>query len=101
MRISGLTTFVMRNIADKSCRNYQNTNDQQVKLHPTKPPDLHPQPQAQKNQSSHNLQPVKNYKCTQLTPKTASVVPPEDGRLTPETCGGSRHNKAIVKAKLY
>jgi hypothetical protein len=22
----------------------------------------------------------------QLTPKTVSVVPPEDGRLTPETC---------------
>jgi hypothetical protein len=26
--------------------------------------------------------------CTQLTPKTASVVPPEVGRLTPETCRG-------------
>ena len=35
----------------------------------------------------------------QLTPKTASVVPPEDGRLTPETCRGLRHNKVIVKAK--
>jgi hypothetical protein len=34
------------------------------------------------------LQPANSYKCTQLTPKTASVVPPEDGRLTPETCQG-------------
>jgi hypothetical protein len=33
--------------------------------------------------------------------KTASVVPPEDGRLTPETCGGLRHNKVIVKVKVY
>jgi hypothetical protein len=48
-------------------------------------------------QSSHNLQLAKSYKCTQLTPKTASVVPPEDGRLTPKTCRGSRHNKVIVK----
>jgi hypothetical protein len=24
----------------------------------------------------------------QFTPKIASVVPPEDGRLTPETCRG-------------
>jgi hypothetical protein len=39
--------------------------------------------------------------CTQLTPKTASVVPPEDERLTPETCRGSRHNKVIVKVKVY
>jgi hypothetical protein len=31
----------------------------------------------------------------QLTPKTASVVPPEDGRLMPETCRGSRHNKIL------
>jgi hypothetical protein len=38
---------------------------------------------------------------TQLTPKTATVVPPEDGRLTPETCRGSRHNKVIVKVKVY
>jgi hypothetical protein len=35
--------------------------------------------------------------CTQLTPKTASVVPLEDGRLTPETCRGIRHNKEMVK----
>jgi hypothetical protein len=35
--------------------------------------------------------------CTQLTPKTASVVPPEDGRLTPETCRGSRHNNWFWK----
>jgi hypothetical protein len=27
-----------------------------------------------------------SYNCTQLTPRIASVVPPEDGRLTPETC---------------
>jgi hypothetical protein len=52
------------------------------------------------SQSSHNLQPAKSYKCTQLTPKTASVVPPEDGRLMPETCRGSRHNKVIVKVKV-
>jgi hypothetical protein len=52
-------------------------------------------------QSIHNLQPANNYKCTQLTPKTASVVPPEDGRLTPETCRELRHNKVIVKVKVY
>jgi hypothetical protein len=28
-------------------------------------------------------------------------VPPEDGRLTPETCRGLRHNKVIVKVKVY
>jgi hypothetical protein len=39
--------------------------------------------------------------CTHLTPKTVSVVPPEDGRLTPETCRRSRHNKVIVKVKVY
>jgi hypothetical protein len=39
--------------------------------------------------------------CTQLTPKIASVVPPEDGHLTPETCRESRHNKVIVKVKVY
>jgi hypothetical protein len=33
--------------------------------------------------------------------KPASVVPPEDGRLTPETCRRSRHNKVIVKVKVY
>jgi hypothetical protein len=33
--------------------------------------------------------------------KTASVVPPEDGRLTPETCRGLRHNKVIVEVKVY
>jgi hypothetical protein len=44
-----------------------------------------------------------HLQCTQLTPKTASVVPPEDGRLTPETCGGLRHNKVFVtvKVKVY
>jgi hypothetical protein len=36
-----------------------------------------------------------------ITPKSASVVPPEDGRLTPETCRGSRHNKVIVKVNVY
>jgi hypothetical protein len=51
--------------------------------------------------STHNLQPANSYKRTQLTPKTASVVPPEDGRLTPETCRGLRHNKVIVKVKVY
>jgi hypothetical protein len=39
--------------------------------------------------------------CTQLTPKTASVVSPEDGRLTAKTCRGLRHNKVIVKVKVY
>jgi hypothetical protein len=39
--------------------------------------------------------------CTQLTPKTVSVVPPEDRRLTPKTCRGSIHNKVIVKVKVY
>jgi hypothetical protein len=28
-------------------------------------------------------------------------VPPEDGRLTRETCRGSRHNKVIVKVNVY
>jgi hypothetical protein len=51
--------------------------------------------------TTHNLQPANSYKCTQLTPKTASVVPPEDGRLTPETCRGLRHNKVIVKVNVY
>jgi hypothetical protein len=46
---------------------------------------------------THNLQPANSYKCTQLTPKVASVVPPEDGRVTPETCRGLRHNKVFVK----
>jgi hypothetical protein len=38
--------------------------------------------------------------CTQLTPKTASVMPPEDGHLTPETCRGLRHNKVFVIVKV-
>jgi hypothetical protein len=29
-----------------------------------------------------------------------TVVTPEDGSLTPETCRGSRHNKVIVKVKV-
>jgi hypothetical protein len=33
--------------------------------------------------------------------KTASVVPPEDRRLTLETCRRLRHNKVIVKVKVY
>jgi hypothetical protein len=37
----------------------------------------------------------------QLTPKSASVVPTEDGRLTPETCRRLRHNKVFVKVKVY
>jgi hypothetical protein len=50
-----------------------------------------------------NLQPDNSYKCTQLSPKTASVVPPEDGRLTPDTRRGLRHYKVIVivKVKVY
>jgi hypothetical protein len=42
-----------------------------------------------------------SYKCTQLTQKTASVVPPEDGGLTPETSRGLRPNKVIVEVKVY
>jgi hypothetical protein len=34
-------------------------------------------------------------------PKTGSVVSPEDGRLTPETCRGLRHTKLFVKVKVY
>jgi hypothetical protein len=37
----------------------------------------------------------------QLTPKTANVVPPEDGPLMPETCRGLKHNKVFVKMKVY
>jgi hypothetical protein len=51
--------------------------------------------------STPNLQPANSYNCTQLTLKTASVVPPEDESLTPETCRGLRHNKVIVKVKVY
>jgi hypothetical protein len=51
--------------------------------------------------STHNLQPANSYNCTQLSPKTASVVPPEDGCLTPKTCRGLRHNKVFVKVKVY
>jgi hypothetical protein len=47
------------------------------------------------------MQPANRYKRTQLTPKAASVVPPEDGRLTPETCRGLRHNNVIVKVKVF
>jgi hypothetical protein len=32
--------------------------------------------------------------------KTASVVPPEDGRLTPKTSKGLKHNEVIVKVKV-
>jgi hypothetical protein len=37
----------------------------------------------------------------QVVGRLVSVVPPEDGRLTPETCRGLRHNKVIVKVKVY
>jgi hypothetical protein len=60
-----------------------------------------PAPPSPINQSTHNLQPVNSYSCTQLIPNTASAGPPEDGRLTPETCRGLRHNKVIVKVKVY
>jgi hypothetical protein len=53
------------------------------------------------NLHTFNLQPANSYNCTQLTPKTASLVPPEDGRLMPETFRGLRHNKVIVKVKVY
>jgi hypothetical protein len=36
----------------------------------------------------------------QITPKTVSVVSPEDGRLTPETSRGLRHNKVFVKGRV-
>jgi hypothetical protein len=52
-------------------------------------------------QLSHNLQPAKSYSACSSHQKTASVVPPEDGRLTPEKCRGSSHNKVIVKVKVY
>jgi hypothetical protein len=42
-----------------------------------------------------------SVKCTKVTQKTASALPPEDGRLTPETCRGLKHNKVIVKVKVY
>jgi hypothetical protein len=47
---------------------------------------------------ANNLQPARNSHK-----KTASVVPPEDGHLTPETCRGLRHNKVFVtvKVKVY
>jgi hypothetical protein len=48
-----------------------------------------------------HLQPANSYKCTQITSKTASVVPPEDGRLMAETCRGLRQNKMIVEVKVY
>jgi hypothetical protein len=60
-----------------------------------------PTPPSPINQSTHNLQPANSYNCMQLAPKTASVVPPEDGRLTPETCRGLRHNKVFLKVKVY
>jgi hypothetical protein len=77
---------------------YQLVYDQQVMPHPTRPTDYTYTPKPNK-QSTHNLQPANSYKCTQLTPKSASVVPPVDGSLTPETCRGLRHNK--VKVKVY
>jgi hypothetical protein len=36
-----------------------------------------------------------------LTLKTVSGLPPEDGRLALETCGGLRHNKLFGKVKVY
>jgi hypothetical protein len=36
---------------------YQMVYDQQVKPHPTEPPDLYTHPQSPINQSAHNLQP--------------------------------------------
>jgi hypothetical protein len=60
-----------------------------------------PTPSNPINQSTHNLQPANSYNCTQFTPKAASVVLPEDGRLTPETCRGLRHGGVLVKVKVY
>jgi hypothetical protein len=47
------------------------------------------------------VHPANSYNCMHLTPKTASVAPPDDGCLTPETCRRLRHNKVIVKVKMY
>jgi hypothetical protein len=44
---------------------------------------------------AHNLQQANSYNCTQLTPKPAGVMPPETGRLTPETCRGLKQNKRL------
>jgi hypothetical protein len=35
-----------------------------------------------------------------LTPKTASVVPPEDGRLSPETCPGFTTQQSYCESVL-
>jgi hypothetical protein len=49
--------------------------------------------------TTNNKQP---YQHIIQSNKTASVVPPEDGRLMPETCRGlRRHNKVFVKVKEY
>jgi hypothetical protein len=76
--------------------------DQQVKPQPSKPPtESTPTPPSPINQSTHNLQPAKINNCTQLAPKPASVVAPEDGRLNPDSCTGLRGNKVFVIVKLY
>jgi hypothetical protein len=56
---------------------YQLVYDQQVTPHPTKPPDLHPHPKPNKPVDPQ-LATSQQLQCTQLTPKTASLVPPED-----------------------
>jgi hypothetical protein len=33
--------------------------------------------------------------------KTSSVIPPEDGRLTPEKCRGLQQNEVFLKVKVY
>jgi hypothetical protein len=53
------------------------------------------------NQSAHNLQQTTAKSARNSYQKTASVLPPEDGRLTPETCRGLPHNKVIVIVKVY
>jgi hypothetical protein len=57
--------------------------------------------------SFHSLRRVEPANCSQQLQvhaahtKNCYVVPPEDGRLTPETCRGLRHNIVFVKVKVY
>jgi hypothetical protein len=44
----------------------------------------------------HNFQQANSYNCTHLTPKTASLVPPEGGELTPKACRGKLQNKGFL-----
>jgi hypothetical protein len=78
---------------------YQLVYDKQVTPHPTKPPDLHPHPKPNKPVDPQ-LSTSQQLQVHATHTKTASAVPPEDGRLMPETYRGFRHNKAIGKVKV-